>query len=76
MGIAQAPRCRTVPWLVSIGLTIHPETNTNAAEPSEGSRGVITYAYKLDGDTLSLTQQRNQTGLFANPFTLKLVRVE
>jgi hypothetical protein len=36
----------------------------------------ITYAYKLDGDTLSLTQQRNQNGLFANPFALKLVRVE
>jgi hypothetical protein len=25
---------------------------------------------------LSLTQQRNQNGPFANPFTLKLVRVE
>jgi hypothetical protein len=36
----------------------------------------ITYSYKLDGDTLSLTQQRNQNGPFANPFTLKLVRVE
>ena len=36
----------------------------------------LTYAYKLDGDTLSLTQQRNQHGPFATPFMLKLVRVE
>jgi hypothetical protein len=36
----------------------------------------ITYSYKLDGDTLSLTQQRNQNGPFANPFSLKLQRVE
>jgi len=36
----------------------------------------ITYSYKLEGDTLSLTQQRNQNGPFANPFTLKLGRVE
>jgi hypothetical protein len=36
----------------------------------------ITCSYKLDGDTLSLTQQRNQNNPFANPFTLKLVRVE
>ena len=36
----------------------------------------ITYAYKLDGNTLSLTQQRNQNGPFPSPFTLKLVRVE
>jgi hypothetical protein len=36
----------------------------------------ITYAYKLDGNTLSLTQQRNQHGAFPAPFTLKLVRVE
>jgi len=36
----------------------------------------ITYAYKLEGDTLSLTQQRNQNGPFANPFTLRLTRVE
>ena len=30
----------------------------------------------ISGDTLSLTQQRNQNGPFPNPFTLKLVRVE
>ena len=36
----------------------------------------ITYSYKLDGDTLLLTQQRNQSGAFTNPFTLKFVRVE
>jgi hypothetical protein len=36
----------------------------------------IVYSYKLNGDTLWVTQQRNQNGPFANPFTLKLVRVE
>jgi len=36
----------------------------------------ITYSYTLDGDTLSLTQQRNQNGPFPCPFTLKLTRVE
>ena len=36
----------------------------------------IVYSYKLQGDTIWLTQQKNQNGPFANPFTLKLVRVE
>ena len=36
----------------------------------------ITYTYKLEGNTLSLTQVRNQSGPFPNPFALKLVRVE
>jgi len=36
----------------------------------------ITYSYKLEGDTLSLTQVRNQNGPFSSPFTLKLTRVE
>jgi len=39
-------------------------------------QGDASYSYKLDGDTLSLTQQQNQNGPFANPFALKLVRVE
>jgi hypothetical protein len=48
-----------------------------AKNPAVMGPGVfITYAYKLDGNTLSLTQQRNQNGPFHNPFTLKLVRVE
>lgn len=48
-----------------------------AKNPAVMGPGVfITYSYELNGNTLSLTQQRNQNGPFANPFTLKLVRVE
>ena len=55
-------------------VTMRPIASKN---PAVMGRGVfITYSYKLDGDTLSLTQQRNKDGPFANPFTLKLVRVE
>ncbi len=55
-------------------ITMRPVAAKNPAVM--GSGVFITYAYKLDGDTLSLTQQRNQNGPFPNPFTLKLVRVE
>jgi len=41
-----------------------------------GAGVYITYAFKLEGDTLLLTQQRNQNGPYPNPLTLKLVRVE
>jgi hypothetical protein len=55
-------------------ITMRPIASKNPAVMGPGV--FITYAYKLDGDTLSLTQQRNQNGPIANPFTLKLVRVE
>jgi hypothetical protein len=55
-------------------ITMRPIASKNPAVMGPGI--FITYSYKLDGDTLSLTQQRNQNGPFANPFTLKLVRVE
>ena len=55
-------------------ITMRPIASKNPAVMGPGI--FITYAYKLDGDTLSLTQQRNQNGPFANPFMLKLVRVE
>ena len=55
-------------------VTMRPIASKNPAVMGPGV--FITYAYTLDGDTLSLTQQRNQGGSFANPFTLKLVRVE
>ena len=55
-------------------ITMRPIASKNPAVMGSGI--FITYAYKLEGDTLSLTQQRNQNGPFANPFTLKLVRVE
>src|SRR4029453_2417343 len=55
-------------------ITMRPIASKNPAVMGPGV--FITYAYKLDGNSLSLTQQRNQNGPFANPFTLKLVRVE
>jgi hypothetical protein len=55
-------------------ITMRPIASKNPAVMGPGV--FITYSYKLDGDTLSLTQQRNQNGPFANPFILKLVRVE
>jgi hypothetical protein len=55
-------------------VTMRPIASKNPAVM--GPAVFITYAYTLEGDTLTLTQQRNQTGPFANPFTLKLVRVE
>jgi hypothetical protein len=55
-------------------ITMRPIAAKNPAVMGPGA--FITYSYTLDGDTLSLTQQRNQSGPFANPFTLKLVRVE
>jgi hypothetical protein len=55
-------------------LTVRPIASKNPAVM--GSGVFITYAYRLEGDSLSLTQQRNQNGPFPNPFTLKLIRVE
>jgi len=55
-------------------ITMRPVASKNPAVMGQGV--FITYSYKVDGDTLTLTQQRNQNGPFANPFTLKLVRVE
>ena len=55
-------------------ITMRPIASKNPAVMGPGV--FITYSYKLDGDTLSLTQQRNQSGPFANPFSLRLVRVE
>lgn len=55
-------------------ITMRPIASKNPAVMGPGV--FITYAYQLDGNTLSLTQQRNQNGPFANPFTLKLVRLE
>jgi hypothetical protein len=55
-------------------VTMRPIASKNPAVMGPGV--FLTYSYKLEGNTLSLTQQRNQNGPFANPFTLKLVRVE
>ena len=55
-------------------ITMRPIASKNPAVMGPGV--FITYAYKLDGDSLTLTQVRNQSGPYANPFSLKLVRVE
>jgi hypothetical protein len=55
-------------------ITMRPIASKNPAVMGPGV--FIAYAYKLDGDTMSMTQQRNQNGPFANPVTFKLVRVE
>jgi hypothetical protein len=55
-------------------VTMRPIASKNPAVMGPGV--FITYSYRLEGDTLWLTQQRNQTGSFPNPFTLKLTRVE
>jgi len=55
-------------------ITMRPIASKNPAVMGPGV--FITYAYKLEGDSLSLTQERNQNGPFANPFTLRLMRVE
>jgi hypothetical protein len=55
-------------------LTVRPVASKNPAVMGPGV--FITYSYRLEGDTMWLTQQRNQSGPFPNPFTLKLTRVE
>jgi len=55
-------------------ITMRPIASKNPAVMGPGV--FITYSYKLEGDSLTLTQVRNQTGPYANPFSLKLVRVE
>ncbi len=55
-------------------ITMRPIVAKNPAVMGPGV--FITYSYKLDGDTIWVTQQRNQNGPFANPVTVKAVRVE
>jgi hypothetical protein len=55
-------------------ITMRPLAAKNPAAMAPGA--FITYSYKLDRDTIWVTQQRNQNGPFANPVTIKAVRVE
>jgi hypothetical protein len=55
-------------------LTLHPLASKSPAAMVAGA--VIVYACKLEGNTLTLTQQRNQNGPYPNPVTFKLTRVE
>lgn len=55
-------------------LTTHPVVSKNPAAMGDGAFTVN--GYRLSGDTLWLTPQRDQRGPVANPPTIKLVRVE
>ena len=55
-------------------ITMRPIAAKNPAVMGPGV--FITYSYKLDGNTMWVTQQRNEKGPFANPVTIKVVRVE
>ena len=55
-------------------MTMRPLVAKNPAAMAPGS--FITYSYKLDGDTLWVTFQKNQNGPIVNPVTVKAVRVE
>ena len=48
--------------------------NKNPAGMKPGNFG--TWSYKLDGNTLTMTQKANQDGPNANPVTLKFTRLE
>jgi hypothetical protein len=55
-------------------LTMRPLAAKNPAAMVPGA--FITYAFRLEGNTLWVTQQGNQNGPFAHPATIKAVRVE
>jgi hypothetical protein len=55
-------------------MTMRPIAAKNPAVMGQGV--FIIYSYKLDGNTMWVTQERNQHGPFANPVTIKVVRVE
>jgi hypothetical protein len=55
-------------------LTLHPVVAKNPAAMVQGS--FTAYGYRIAGDSLWLTMQRNQQGPIVNPPTIKLVRVE
>ena len=55
-------------------LTMHPLITKNPA--AMGSGWFLTYTYRVVGDTLWLTEQRNQRGPITTPTTVKLTRVE
>jgi hypothetical protein len=55
-------------------VTMRPIASKNPAVMGAGI--FITYAFTITGDTLTLTQERNQSGPFPNPFTIKAKRLE
>lgn len=55
-------------------ITMRPLAAKNPAAMAPGA--FISYSYTLQGNTIWITQQSNQNGPFANPVTVKAVRVE
>ncbi len=55
-------------------ITMRPIVAKNPAAMVPGA--FTSYAYTLDGDTLRITEQRNQNGPLAHPASFKAVRVE
>ncbi len=55
-------------------VTMKPIASKSPAAMAPGA--FIVYGFKQAGDTIWLTQQKNQSGPFANPVTFRLVRVE
>jgi hypothetical protein len=55
-------------------ITMHPLVSKSPAAMAPGA--FIVCSYKLDGNTLWLVQERNQSGPYPNPATFKAVRVE
>jgi hypothetical protein len=55
-------------------ITMHPQASKSPAAMAPGA--FIVSTYKIDGNTLWIAQQRNQSGPYPSPVTFKLVRVE
>lgn len=55
-------------------LTMRPLVAKNPAAMAPGA--FVSYVYKLDGNTLWVTFQKNQDGPIVSPVTIKAVRVE
>lgn len=55
-------------------ITMRPIAAKNPAAMVPGS--FIAYSFRMEGNTLYVTQLRNQQGPFTNPATFKLMRVE
>ena len=60
--------------LSSASFVTHPVVSKNPAAMTAGS--FTSYSYRVAGDTLWLTPQRDSRGTVKNPPTIKLMRVE
>ena len=55
-------------------ITMHPLASKSPAAMAPGA--YIVSSFKIDGNTLWISQQRNQAGPYASPVTFKLTRIE